>query len=627
MFLYYLVVCVSACTARSAAAAAAANVRQIAAERKSAITAHAHSHRLLATTMLTNWRILTRHKRARSARVREGALFQTYLLYFSADGTRLFMQHQGRLAIRAGTGAGAGALMWMLAARHAWLRTARHAFAALHARHAEATAAYLGYHSGDRELMYRGVLGWVGVARKARLVKMKSEEAQRMRARRLLALARGTLLGWRRQLAIADKLRLRLQGMRLRRETGDVRRLWFVWCMVRGHGFRQEHLGVQDELGILRDDIEHEQERANASDAACKQLADKLQLLSSDKATVECDLTETKRKFEDLSIALEEASVVEKDLRLQLERERFEQEQLLVHQQSLRGEVAGSHTEAVAASASLAMEKENMAFAVESMRSQLNEVRDELQVRDEQVELCQSTLRETLEKLESTSAKAREDADRAAQAHAELHSHMSDRDTEIGLLKEQLRHVPPYQHSRDSPATSALPMSIQVEGGEGGVHTGGVHRGGIQNPFPTAARAVSLLDDGQSVPASSSGHLGESASLLSTAQLLQKQHDFAKRKHAIDAQYRGRLAGVGAFATSRDIQGPLLVRQGRGGHAVDENVAPNLLHIAPSMGLKVADGQASGFGGGGYAGLGGLDFSTPSPEIAATEHQQVVKMI
>jgi len=61
--------------------------------------------------------------------------------------------------------------------------------------------------------------------------------------------------------------------------------------------------------------------------------------------------TETKRKLEDLSIALEEASVVEKDLRLQLERERVEQEQLLAtQQQSLHGEVAGSHTEAVAAS-------------------------------------------------------------------------------------------------------------------------------------------------------------------------------------------------------------------------------------------------------------------------------------
>jgi len=47
--------------------------------------------------------------------------------------------------------------------------------------------------------------------------------------------------------------------------------------------------------------------------------------------------------------------------------------------------------------------------------------------------------------------------------------------------------------------------------------------------------------------------------LLSTAQLLHKQHNFAKRKYAIDAQYRGRLAGVGAFATSGDIQGLLLL--------------------------------------------------------------------
>ena len=153
-------------------------------------------------------------------------------------------------------------------------------------------------------------------------------------------------------------------------------------------------------------------------------------------------------------------------------------------------------------------------------------------------------MRETLEKLESTSAKARQDTDRAAQAHAEFHRHMSDGDTKIELLKEQLRHVLPYQHSRDSPAISALQRA---------------HRGDTHNPFPTAAAAVSLLDDRQGVHVSSSVHLGEYVSLLSTAQLLHKQHNFANRKYAIDAQYRGRLAGVGAFATNGDIQGLLLL--------------------------------------------------------------------
>jgi hypothetical protein len=153
----------------------------------------------------------TRKKRMRSARVREGALFQTYLLHFSADDTRFFLQREGRVAMRAGTGAGAGALLWMIAARHAWLRAARASFAALHAHWEEARAAYVKYHSGERELLYRSVLSWAAMAQRARVVKMKSEEAHRMRARRLLALARGTLLEWRRNLARADKLRLRLQ--------------------------------------------------------------------------------------------------------------------------------------------------------------------------------------------------------------------------------------------------------------------------------------------------------------------------------------------------------------------------------------------------------------------------------
>ena len=41
---------------------------------------------------------------------------------------------------------------------------------------------------------------------------MKSEGAQRMRARRLLALARGSLLDWRSGLMAAHKHRLRLQA-------------------------------------------------------------------------------------------------------------------------------------------------------------------------------------------------------------------------------------------------------------------------------------------------------------------------------------------------------------------------------------------------------------------------------
>jgi hypothetical protein len=51
-----------------------------------------------------------------------------------------------------------------------------------------------------------------GTAQRERVVKMKSEEAQRMRARRLLALARGSLLDWRSHLLAAHKHRLRLQA-------------------------------------------------------------------------------------------------------------------------------------------------------------------------------------------------------------------------------------------------------------------------------------------------------------------------------------------------------------------------------------------------------------------------------
>jgi hypothetical protein len=51
-----------------------------------------------------------------------------------------------------------------------------------------------------------------GTVQRERVVKMKSEEAQRMRARRLLALARGSLVDWRSHLLAAHKHRLRLQA-------------------------------------------------------------------------------------------------------------------------------------------------------------------------------------------------------------------------------------------------------------------------------------------------------------------------------------------------------------------------------------------------------------------------------
>jgi len=154
---------------------------------------------------------------------------------------------------------------------------------------------------------------------------VKSEEAQRMRARRLLALARGTLLAWRRKRAAADKLRLRLEGMRLRRDISEVRkhpvlswlhvffchrrplcvllslvwslpwclslsvsrfppaakgrlawqvrRVWYVWFMACRQGLREQQRGVADEMDALRDAIAKEGDRANAADVECMQLS------------------------------------------------------------------------------------------------------------------------------------------------------------------------------------------------------------------------------------------------------------------------------------------------------------------------------------------------------------------
>ena len=116
-----------------------------------------------------------------------------------------------------------GALLWMIAARHCWLRTVCAAFGALRAHWAESVAANRGYQSGARELVFRVFAGWAVVVQRSRVVKVKTEEAHRMRARRLLALARGSLVDWRRKLASAHKMRLRLQGLRLRRETSQVR--------------------------------------------------------------------------------------------------------------------------------------------------------------------------------------------------------------------------------------------------------------------------------------------------------------------------------------------------------------------------------------------------------------------
>ena len=209
-------------SARAAAAISSDSFRQIAMETKNNKVARAHAEQRLAAATFGGWRAVARRKRARSARTREGVLFQSYLQHFAGGSTRLFMQREGRVAMGAGTGAGAGALLWMIAARHAWLRASRIAFAALRAHWAENMAVHRGYESGARELFLRAFAGWAAVVQRLRVVKVKSEEAHRMRARRLLALARGTLVDWRRKLAAAHKMRLRLQGLRLRRETSEV---------------------------------------------------------------------------------------------------------------------------------------------------------------------------------------------------------------------------------------------------------------------------------------------------------------------------------------------------------------------------------------------------------------------
>jgi hypothetical protein len=265
---------------RSEASVAAFSFRQIATETKHSKTARTHAVRQLLLAAFAGWRTLTSKKRAKAARVREGVLFQTYLQRLPAEETRSFLEQEGRVAMGVGTSAGASALLWMLAARHEWLRLARSAFGVLRTHWAEKRAAHHSYHSGERELLYRAVLGWAAIAQRARVVKLKSEEAQRMRARRLLALARGSLLEWRRQLTAAHKLRLHLAGLRLRRESGAMRRLWCLWRMARGQRRREKEDGIEDELEQLRLDHDKELKRAHAADVEVMQLTGKLCIAS-----------------------------------------------------------------------------------------------------------------------------------------------------------------------------------------------------------------------------------------------------------------------------------------------------------------------------------------------------------
>ena len=58
--------------------------------------------------------------------------------------------------------------------------------------------------------------------------------------------------------------------------------------------------------------------------APALQLKEKVECLSADKAKVELELSDHRRKLQNLGIALEEASIVESGLRLQLERERLQ---------------------------------------------------------------------------------------------------------------------------------------------------------------------------------------------------------------------------------------------------------------------------------------------------------------
>ena len=574
---------------RSAVQAAAARIRVLATETQQAEMARAHARHCSMASFFMLWKAGTRNKRGNAARRREGVLFQAYLLRFTSDGTRHFMERESRLAIGAGTSSGAGALLWMIAARHSWLHAARRAFAALLGKWSEAKAAMAGYNSGGRELLFRIMYCWSAVAHRSRLVKIKSDEAHRMRARRLLALARGTLIQWREKLAAANKLHLRLHGIRLRRETSNVRKLWYTWCLERGQAMRQEQFGVEDELDSMRDHLAKEEERANASDVACMQLTDKLQLLSADKAKAEVEMVDYRRKVENLSIALDEASVVEKDLRLQLERERLHHEDLVMQQQTLRGEVSEQRSEAVAASASLALEKESMAQQADALRSEalslraeLGQTLESLKLRDEQVEVCQATLRETLSRLDSTAAKAKEDAERAAMVQAALERRISDKDTELGLLQQRLCHSAPGG-SQVTTVAHSLPATAHASSAQ-------------LEEFDALEAPTHIPVDLQPEFASKPGP----ESLLNTAELLQKQYDFAKRKRDIDSQFRSRMVGLASD---------------------EENAVPNLLRVSTHSPAG-KHGAGNGVGGQTVA----IGVLAPSQGVV-TEHQQEMRSL
>ena len=336
-------------------------------QRAKAAAAHALRRVFVA------WRRSVLVTRVRAARMREGVLFQSYLLQCRGEGTRGFMRREGGAAMRVGTSAGAGALLWMLAARHEWLIVTRASFAGLYANWAEAREASLGLHVGDRELLLRVVFGWAAAAQLARREKMKAEEAQRMRARRTLALARGALLLWRHERSAAGTLRLRLEGLRLRREIGALRRLWHGWCVSKGERLRSSHAASEEEVDGLRSMLAEAQERAQGLDVEVMHLTDKLQLLSADKAQVDVQLSEHQRKVETISVALEEADIRRTDLELQLERQRL----------------TGHDGRAVKESA---------------LQTELVHARETLALRESQLQVCQGTLRDTLEKLHATTA-------------------------------------------------------------------------------------------------------------------------------------------------------------------------------------------------------------------------------
>ena len=440
-----------------------------------------------------------------------------------------------------------------------------------------------------------------------------------MRARRLLALARATLLQWRDKLASAGKLHLRLGGIRLRRETASVRKLWYAWYLSRGKAMRQATRGAEDEPEALREDLAKEGERADAADAARLQLADKLQLLSADKAKTEVELVDHKRKVENMSIALDEASVMEKDLRLQLGRERLQQEELLDQQQTLRGEVSKKHSAALTASASLALEKETMAQQIDALRSealelraQLGEALESLRLRDEQVEICQATSRETMGRLDATAAQAREEAERAAAMQASLERRISDKDAELGLLKEQIRA------STLGSLEASAPHSLAAHDSSA-AHLEIVD---ISETGPQMAAQTGLLQH-QPGPAGRPG----SESLLDTAELLQKQHDFAKRKREIDSQFHSRMAGLGAGVAGSGHSN--LLSGFAGGSALmadDENVAPNLLHLSAHGPAAKSGTSVGGSMVGGHSRSLVQESVVPSSGVV-TEHQQEMRSL